>query len=261
MRKCNKDLIRSFYNDRTDSLTQYLQESAWKEDKKGKNAVYLIKTPKGKAAMYFSLKCGGLFRPLDEEALERKLEKGDQLQTLASVFGKEQAKKIWEAASDGEDVIEFLCSLAWARKMHSRLTGDRETDENGWINRVYKTYPAVELAHFCVNDGARKEWKKIGFTQPLGTVMFWKFVVPHMCRLREHAGCQYAYLFAADLSDDGRLVNYYDSSLQFKKTYELATTKPSYDFLCEFMCQKLKGIEQRRKEFFNQFNPDFEYYA
>ena len=253
--KRNKKLIKSFYTVRKNSLTGYLQKDAWREDKEKKNAVYIIKTPTGKVAMYFSLKCGGLFRHLDEEGMKKK--KG-QLDSLKSSIEVGQAKEFLKEAAGGMDVMDYLEKLLKAKEVHSLLVRDRETDGNDWINRVHETYPAVELAQFCVNDGARKEWKKLGFTQPLGTVMFWKFVVPRMCKLRKHAGCQYAYLFAADLSEDGRLVSYYDSSLQFKKTDQLSTTKPSYDFLCEFMCQELKDIKKRRKEFFEQFNPDLE---
>lgn len=256
-REENRDLIRSFYTVRPNTLTKYLLGPAWEEDKSGQSAVYIIKSPKKKVAMYFSLKCGGLFRPLDEEAIKDKVQKKERLfRAAATPDDWEQAKEILKDVSDEKELKEFIKDLIEAKQLYADLLEDRAKDENDWINRVHKTFPAVELAQFCVNDEVREEWAALGFTQPLGTVLFWKFVVPRMCKIQKRVGCQYAYLFAADQSEDGRLVNYYDSSLHFKKTDELATTKPSYDFFCEFMCQELEDIKKRRKAFFANFNPD-----
>ena len=69
-------------------------------------------------------------------------------------------------------------------------------------------------------------------------------------------GCQYLFLFAADLSKGEKLVQYYADQLNFEIPENLATAKPIYDFSCKFMCQEVKGLEKGREEFFNNFNPD-----
>ena len=39
---------------------------------------------------------------------------------------------------------------------------------------------------------------------------------------------------------------------------ERATVKPIYDLSCEFMYQETKDLEDRRTQFFENFNPDKE---
>lgn len=258
----NRALIRAFHVDREGtSLEGYLHNRAWDEDQNGENAVYLVKyreegSETEEAALYFSIKCGGLFCVLDMERLEEKLQRGKELLAkLSEARGPDRARKLLEVVEKSPDGIRFLRDAAIAEELLDDLREDRSRDANKQLNRVSDTYPAVELVHFCVNDGFRQKWEELGMGRTVGEVIFWWIVAPYMLRVRDYIGCRYAYLFAADASPDGRLVAYYDQALQFKKNEELGATKPRYDLLCEFMCQDLADIESRREKYFQQFNP------
>lgn len=101
-------------------------------------------------------------------------------------------------------------------------------------------------------------WEKFNIKQKLGAVVFWHFLVPKICELRKIAGCEYLFLFAADLTPDELLVNYYRANLGFKDSNEYGTAIPLYDYACKFMYQELKDIEERREAFYADFNPDEE---
>ena len=134
---------------------------------------------------------------------------------------------------------------------------DRIQEKNRGIVRVVETFSAVELAHFCTNDNAQREWKSFSIKHPLGEVMFWNFIVPKIYEIQKNIGCQYLYLFAADNSKNRTLINYYTSSLKFKQTDEISTIKPLYDFNCEFMYQEIESLYQKKEDYFNHFNePD-----
>lgn len=69
-------------------------------------------------------------------------------------------------------------------------------------------------------------------------------VIKLVIKSEENAGCQYLFLFAADTSEDGSLINYYDVALKFKKPTEIGTNKPRYDFCCEFMCEDINELKK-----------------
>lgn len=74
----------------------------------------------------------------------------------------------------------------------------------------------------------------------------------------KNVGCEYLFLFAADLSEDADLVNYYIDNLQFADANEHNAATPMYDFACRFLCQKTCTLEERRNAFFEDFNHDEE---
>ena len=88
--------------------------------------------------------------------------------------------------------------------------------------------------------------------------MFWTYIAPLIYEIQMRIGCQYVFLFAADLSEDGVLINYYDVALKFKKNPKFGTNKPFYDFCCEFMCQEICELRKNREDYFDNFNPDEE---
>lgn len=132
----------------------------------------------------------------------------------------------------------------------------KESEDN--LKRVGKTFAGVEIVHFCANDNYRPSWEKLNIKQKMGTVVFWHFLIPKICELRKIVGCEYLFLFAADLTPDELLVNYYKSNLGFKDSNEYGTAIPLYDYACKFMHQELKDIEERRNNFYLEFNPDEE---
>ena len=81
----------------------------------------------------------------------------------------------------------------------------------------------------------------------MGETLFWRFVLPKMLEINSLVGCEYAYLFAADSSRDNTLVKYYEEVLHFECPTALGGIKPQYDFLCTFMCKRLRRLSANRK--------------
>lgn len=69
-------------------------------------------------------------------------------------------------------------------------------------------------------------------------------------------GCEYLFLFAADLTEDELLVRYYNDYLGFTEKTEHHVAMPLYDLACKFMYQDTKDLMNRRNVFFDNFNPD-----
>lgn len=120
---------------------------------------------------------------------------------------------------------------------------------------VGKSFSGVELMHFCANDEYRTIWPLIDI-KPLGAVVFWQFVVPIVLDTIKLVGCEYLYLFAADLTEDELLVRYYSEYLGFAEKAEHQVAMPLYDLACKFMYQETKDLLCRRNTFFETFNPD-----
>ena len=92
--------------------------------------------------------------------------------------------------------------------------------------------------------------------QRLGSIIFWKFIIPQVKYLLEIVGCEYIFLFAADLSEDESLVNYY-RELGFTDSLVHHVAIPLYDLACKFMYQETNQLIEKQKKFFEDFNPDF----
>jgi hypothetical protein len=118
------------------------------------------------------------------------------------------------------------------------------------------TFAGVELVHFCANDAYRHVWDEMNIGRSLGTVVFWQFVVPKVLELMKIVGCEYLFLFAADLSEDADLVNYYITNMDFIEASEHNAATPLYDFACQFLCQETKSLASRRDNFFANFMPE-----
>ena len=73
-------------------------------------------------------------------------------------------------------------------------------------------------------------------------------------KVREFVGCEYLFLFAADISEYYTLLDYYRNQMGFVDEGERATAKPLYDLSCKFMYQETRTLEIRRNEFFDNFN-------
>lgn len=89
----------------------------------------------------------------------------------------------------------------------------------------------------------------------MGEVMFWAYVVPIILGVQTYIGCQYVFLFAADMSENATLINYYNVALKFAQPVNIGTNKPRYDLCCQFMCQEVSDLKQNRENYFNNFNP------
>ena len=68
----NLQLVGSFSNPKSDSLTNKIQSDAFEEDENGSVAYYVIKNKAdGGIVFYFSLKCGQLYDKLIEKEQHR----------------------------------------------------------------------------------------------------------------------------------------------------------------------------------------------
>lgn len=266
-REENKRLIKKFSNDKGRSLVEYLQHLAWDEDIECKVAYYLIKSPDNEIAMFFSLKCGALFDPLDEDIIEKRAKRAQELLQIVqgiSKDGKERefAIQILEHFRSGQDIsLEQIkqtikINAQQAQEMLAQLNYDKAHEGNEQIIRVGHTYPGIELVHFCSNDLIKEKWNNLDLNHPMGEVMFWHYIAPLIYETQERIGCQYAFLFAADASIDGVLINYYNVALKFEQPTKVGTNKPRYDLCCEFMCQEISNLKKNRQEYFDNFNPD-----
>lgn len=263
----NKELIKNFRSHKGRSLVDYLQNLAWDEDVECKTAYYIIKSPDHDIAMFFSLKCGALFDPLDEEIIEQRARSAQKLLQIIQGVNKdgeerEFAIQLLENYRSGQDISleqikrKIKINAQQAQQILAQLNYDKEHEGNEQIIRVGHTYPGIELVHFCSNDYIKERWRSYNLKHPMGEVMFWNYIAPIIYKTQERIGCQYAFLFAADTSEDGLLVNYYNISLKFEQPTGFGTSKPRYDLCCEFMCQEISKLKKHREEYFDNFNPD-----
>lgn len=250
----NKDIVKSFCNSRNDGIAKTLREQAWDEDNEGGIAYYVVKSAEGQILFFFSLKCGGLHRSLSLEQdkmfgiIQKTLKKissgrllPDEMKMVTKLLGELQSK----FRLSREQILQKLKYEQIEREY--RL-------ENKNVNRVGLTHSGIELVHFCANEGAKEYWKDFKMPHSLGTVVFWSKIVPLVLSVMEKIGCNYLFLFAADLSSDKKLVNYYSNRLKFETPDDLGTNKPIYDLSCKFMSKKTKNLKSEQDKFFEEFN-------
>ena len=256
-------LIRNFENSKGELIVQYLKDYGIKEDAEGSTAYYIVRTQENDVLLFFSLKCGVLFDPLNEAEVDhyRDLPIIQALDNAApdlDIREKVDAQLKEISQSKGISIEKARNILRYKFEKFIALRSEKETEPNENIARVSRTYPGIELVHFCTNtnDKVRERWNKFGFKRPMGEIIFWSKISPKFFEVQRIVGCEYAYLFAADLSENRTLINYYNLALKFEADMDRGTTKPFYDFSCSFMCQKLSKLEQNRNTYFENFNID-----
>lgn len=283
----NAERIKKFTSDRGQGLVKNLQKHGWDSDRKGSIAYYVVKNPENKIVLFFSLKCGVLFDP-------------NSVQNMLDYYVNSRIWPIWLAFMDGDQGAQ-----RYMHRLHRQLGDrryaeliddlmlctsikrDKKKEPNIKIIRAPESLSAIELVEFCANDSTKKCWKSYGMppNRRMGEVLFWWFIVPRMLEVSEIVGSEYAYLFAADETPDGELVQYYENAFHFRKLTHLGTIKPLYDMNCYFMGNRLRtiapdladendyiymntddgigrdprkdllGLDHYRKEFFANFNP------
>lgn len=246
----NLELINSFSNSRGDSLVSYLQSKAWEMDKSGEIAFYVIKAKGVGIVLFFSIQCGSLFVPLDEENITNgvieflnKNSKANIQSTLELMRRNPQAYRNW-FDNVKSNIIVF-----------AGITRDKKNEPNENVIRVDEIYSGVELVHFCANELVRDFWDSLKLGHPMGEVLFWSYIAPVIISIRNTVGCKYVYLYAADISKEGELINYYNS-LNFERPDCVGIAKPFYDFGCQFMCQEICALHEGMSNYFADFNID-----
>lgn len=261
--KDNKILVDTFQNSRNSGLADYLKNLAWEEEIKGSVAYYLIKDEEGELLFFFSLKCGALFEHIDEKMIREQVEVWQTVKKILQGKDPENSKyanllleKLRSGSKLSDSEIEIFAKKQCANKKDeiNSISEDIVIEDNEHIVRVGSTFSGIELVHFCANEAAREKWRSYGFDKSMGEVLFWHFIVPIFSKVREFIGCQYAFLFAADLSEDGSLINYYKVALHFAQMENIGASKPIYDMCCKFMCQDINSLIEARKDYFDNFN-------
>lgn len=260
----HRELVKSFENSRNSNLVETLRTEAWDEDAEGAVAYYLVKDRDGFPMFFFSLKCGALYQQLDEaQILERKKQLLGALGILKQPDGTfspadlDKATRILEKYRTGMFEPDSTLDELIEKTEFLNIVGmDREADTNRHIIRVDSTHSGVELVHFCKNDLARERWRTYGLPQPLGKVVFWKFILPQIESILNYVGCKYLFLFAADSTKNEDLINYYNVELKLNRPEDIGTSKPIYDLFCTFMCEEISTLLSHRDAFWDSFNPD-----
>lgn len=88
---------------------------------------------------------------------------------------------------------------------------------------IKESIPGIELSHFAINDDFRLDLEKeTGHeVHGLGSYFFPKFIYPIILDVSNKIGVKLFYLYAADRSEDGKLINYYKKVM---KLVQLRTT-------------------------------------
>lgn len=201
--------VNLFENSKNENLVEYLVGDAFDDDDKNRCACYVVRDDDNEILCYFSIKCGLLYSEFEEL---KKFEK----------FKNHKIKLMeLEQRSDNAQVREYIedvkKKLKAAKDDIERLLG--KFDSMPPNKQVAKSFPSVELTHFCVNETYRKKWLTYGFSTKnrIGSTMFWHVIVGIVERIRSLTGCEYLYLFAADATPDRHLVNHYTNMMGFQE--------------------------------------------
>ncbi|MCQ2305717.1 MAG: hypothetical protein MJZ97_12100 [Bacteroidales bacterium] len=256
----NASLVNSFANAKNPVLEKIIRTRvSFDRDAEGTVAYYVVKAPTGELLLYFSLKCGELFEKLDQFKLDLAYRVRDAVNVLQHKdrFSNDEYARAEDFINHNiTDIKQILPDIDKYLEKKEVLSADLRKELNTEMQRVLKTYPAIELQEFCSNDNGRQAWKSLGIKRKLGECVFWHKIVDMLDSVQSIAGCQYVYLFAADASADGELVNYYKERLKFEQSAVLGANKPKYDFQCYFLCQSIKDLKMRRNQFYADFNAD-----
>lgn len=256
----NFRLVDSFHNYRNDSIADVLRNEAYSEDEHGSVAYYVVKHENGETLFFFSLKTGMLYdQHLDEKTiklLKKLYEYLDELDADSELSDEDHA--IIESVKEKVRSRKGLTKAELERipKKNAQILEDLEQELNMNITHVGKTYSGLELVHFCANNATDDLWRSLHLPHDRGAIVFWHFIVPLIVQVRRLVGCEYLFLFAADISKYHTLVDYYHNQMGFVDEGERATAKPLYDLSCKFMYQEAELLEERRTEFFDHFNSE-----
>lgn len=114
---------------------------------------------------------------------------------------------------------------------------------------------AIELTDLYVHDWARNYWNSINRPNTsIGTFLFWYYVAPIIFESQQNIGCEYVYLFVEDVSPDKRLINYYNTKLNFYRDGKMSTPISNDNISCEFMYQKISEMREFRAYYFNKLS-------
>lgn len=238
--------VDAFKNTKNENLVNYLGGEAFEDDENNRCACYVVRDYGGEILCYFSIKCGLLYSEFDElKKFEKFKNHKIKLMELEQRSDDAQVRKYIE---------EIKKKLQTAKDDIERLLGSFDSIPPN--KQVAKSFPSVELTHFCVNETYRKKWQAYGFStrNRIGSTVFWHVIVGIVEKIRSLTGCEYLYLFAADATPDRHLVNHYNNMMGLREDMKLSALQPIYDFNCTFLCACIDSLLEARDDFYNEFN-------
>lgn len=258
----NKVLIQNFQNDKNPQLPKILKSEGWENDESGICDYYILKDNESNILFFFAIRSGLVLEPYNLDRIEVCKKIYPLLQVYYNPTTKTEKKQeiekfitpLWKQYELSPDLIIS------AQNAIEDKQNDRVVDQNGNTTLVWKTHPAVELAFFCQNSDCKETIKGLGFQRHFGSAVFWYYIIPKILKAQTYIGCEYVYLFAADKKNQGKLMDYYNTSLHFEQTIFLNGLKPQQDNNCFFMCQKVSELRKFQIDYLENFsftnNPD-----
>lgn len=250
----NYEQIREFVAFREGkSLELYLKNKAWKADLEGETKVYLVKDKEDSIVLFFSIKCGLLYKTYQYDKLES--DKREFVNMLIDAMMQQDSETLENYYNSGMynlHEMDYLFRIAKNRidlKME-----EKELQDSKYTLKVEESYPAIEIHHFCRNSKYELN-HEIGV--PLGFGIFWEIIVPLVCEITSKIGCKYLYLFAADQTLDKevkKLVQYYKNELKFSDVEDMMLIKPNYDQGCLGLVQAISDLQHNRDAVWEEFS-------
>lgn len=253
-KQVNKQLIKDFVaTSEGKNLEYFLKDKAWEADLEGETKVYLVKDQDDSIALFFSIKCGLLYKNYKYNDLESdKLEFVNMLIDAKSKGDNDALVNYYNSGMYDEQEMDYLFEIANNRvdlKME-----EKELQDNKYTLKVEECYSAIEIHHFCRNSMYKLN-EQVGV--PLGFGLFWEVIAPLVCELKDKIGCKYLYLFAADKTSDEevkKLVQYYKNELKFSDVEDMMLIKPYYDKGCLGLVQSVSDLQDNRDAVWEEFS-------
>lgn len=253
-KQVNQQLINDFVaTSEGKSLEDYLKNKAWRADLEGETKVYLVKDQNGSIALFFSIKCGLLYKNYQYDELESdKLDFVNMLMEAILQKDNETLDNYYRSEMYDFQEMDHLFKIAYNRvdlKME-----DKRLQDSKYTLKVEECYSAIEIHHFCRNSMYRMD-RQIGI--PLGFGIFWEVIVPLVYDITNRIGCKYLYLFAADQTSDDevkKLVQYYKNELKFSDVEDMMLIKPYYDKGCLGLVQTISDLQYNRNAVWEEFS-------
>lgn len=249
--EANFQLIDDFYNVKNNSLVETLQNEAYDDDQNNRIAYYLVKDGDGNILFFFSLKSGLLYDEFVEGDRLKEMQlfyahilqicKDETLSAEDRMAANSLLEKVRTKKGIKKEELAKVLHLPPDSQAFSQIFGKN-------LKNVGRTFAGIEVVHFCANDKYRHVWTSHQIPMKLGMYIFWEFLVPIVQDLMKLVGCEYIFLFAADLTEDEELIKYYQT-LGFELVDEHCAAIPVYDFTCKFMSMKTCCLEERGKKF------------
>lgn len=253
-KQVNQQLINDFVaTSEGKGLEDYLKNKAWKADLEGETRVYLVKDPNNSIALFFSIKCGLLYKKYQYDDLESdKLDFVNMLVNAKLQNDNDTLSNYYNSGMYDLEEMNHLFKIAFNRidlKME-----DKELQDNRYTLKVEECYSAIEIHHFCRNS-MYKINEQVGI--PLGFGIFWEVIVPLVYDITKRVGCKYLYLFAADQTANEevkKLVQYYKNELKFSDVEDMMLIKPYYDKGCLGLVQSISDLQHNRDAVWEEFS-------